>query len=77
MKWLLVSSCFVGTLLLSSCSSTRLEPVQMSFSPAPLITSPAIITPEEDMDLDVLNKPLPELDEIEALLSEYSGTDVN
>ena len=49
----------------------------MSFSPAPLITSPAIITPEEDMDLDVLNKPLPELDEIEALLSEYSGTDVN
>ncbi len=77
MKWSLVSVCFTGMLVLSSCSNTRLEPVQTSFSPAPSIKPSATISSEEDVDLDVLNKPLPELDEIEALLDEYSGTDVN
>ncbi len=76
-SWRLVSFCFIGMLMLSSCADTRLEPVQMTFSPTPLITPSASIVPEEELDLDVLNEPLPELDEIEALLAEYSGTDVN
>jgi hypothetical protein len=75
MKWLLVS--LIGMLALSGCANTRLEPVQMTFSPTPSIKPSAIISSEEDVDLDVLNKPLPELDEIEALLDAYSGTDVN
>lgn len=76
-SWPLVSGCFISILTLSSCADTRLEPVQMTFSPTPLITPSTSIIPEEELDLDVLNKPLPELDEIEALLAEYSGTDVN
>lgn len=77
-SWLLVSLSFISAMILSSCAGNRLEPTQSTFSPLPLISSPsATLEPDEEVDLDVLNKPLPELDEIEALLSEYSGTDVN
>lgn len=63
--------------MLSSCTDNRLEPAQSTFSPLPTTTPSVTATLEDEVDLDVLNKPLPELDEIEALLAEYSGTDVN
>lgn len=73
---LLVGLSFIGVIMLSGCANQRLEPAQSTFSPLPL--SPSVTTEsEDDLDLDVLNKPLPELDEIEALLAQYSGTDVN
>lgn len=74
---LFISLAVISMLSLSSCSPSDpllVQPV-ISATPSMILSSPQAI-PDETVDTDLLNKPLPELDEIEALLAEYSGTDV-
>lgn len=72
---LLISFGVISMLSLSSCATTEAVLVQPIISATP--TMIPVEAQEETVDMDVLDKPLPELDEIEALLAEYSGTDVN
>lgn len=75
--WLYLSLGFILTLAISGCS-----PVDPALSSASIILKPtdissADISYERDLRSIEVDKPLPELDQIEALLREYSGTDVN
>ncbi len=74
---LFISLAVISMLGLSSCSSSDPLLVQPIILATPSTTlSSSLVTQDDTVDTDLLNKPLPELDEIEALLAEYSGTDV-
>ena len=74
---LLISFGVISMLSLCSCATTGPLLVQPVITATPTMTSSTpVVIQDETVDMDVLDKPLPELDEIEALLAEYSGTDV-